>query len=134
MGIIALSYLGVNSNKIEDWSSYATKKLGMQKVDSTGKSLFFRMDDQKQRFCITGDEGDCLSYLGWEVEKKDDLKYFADKLERANIKVFVGNKSLSDKRYAEEIIYFFDPSDNRVELLFNPFKDDKPFIPGRPIS
>ena len=40
MGIIALSYLGVNSNKIEDWSIFATKKLGMQKVDKSSKSVF----------------------------------------------------------------------------------------------
>ena len=79
MGIIALSYLGVNSNKIDDWSAFAINKLGMQKVDKTSKSLLFRMDDQKQRFCVTGDDGDCLSYLGWEVENKDDLKYFAEK-------------------------------------------------------
>ena len=134
MGIIALSYLGVNSNKIEDWSSFATKKLGMQKVDKTNKSLMFRMDDQKQRFCITEDDGECLSYLGWEVEKKEDLKYFAEKLEKSNIKVFLGDKSLSDQRFVEEIIYFFDPSNNRIELLFNPQKDQDPFKPGRPIS
>ena len=134
MGIIALSYLGVNSNKIEDWSSFATKKLGMQKVDKTNKSLMFRMDDQKQRFCITEDDGECLSYLGWEVEKKEDLKYFAEKLEKSNIKVFLGDKSLSDQRFVEEIIYFFDPSNNRIELLYNPQKDQDPFKPGRPIS
>tara|TARA_B100001778_G_scaffold288082_1_gene256211 strand:- start:957 stop:1799 length:843 start_codon:yes stop_codon:yes gene_type:complete len=92
------------------------------------------MDDQKQRFCITGDDGDCLSYLGWEVENKDDLKYFAEKLENSNIKVFVGNKALSDQRFVEEIIYFFDPSNNRIELLYNPQKDQEPFKPGRPIS
>ena len=73
MGIIALSYLGVNSDKIEDWNGFATNKLGMQKVDSTSKSAFFRMDDQKQRFCVTGEVGDCLSYLGWEVKTKNDL-------------------------------------------------------------
>ncbi len=134
MGIIALSYLGVNSDKIDDWSSFASDKLGMQKVDITSKSLFFRMDDQKQRFSVTGDEGDCLSYLGWEVEKKDDLKYFAEKLDKENIKVFAGNKSLSDKRFVEEMIYFYDPSDNRIELLYNPYKEKEPFKPGRPIS
>ena len=134
MGIIALSYLGVNSNKIDDWSTFVIKKLGMQKVDKTSKSLLFRMDDQKQRFCITGDDGDCLSYLGWEVENKDDLKYFSDKLENSNIKVFVGDKALSDQRFVEEIIYFFDPSNNRIELLYNPQKDQEPFKPGRPIS
>ncbi len=134
MGIIALSYLGVNSNKFEDWSSYAIKHLGMQKIDHSGKSLMFRMDDQKQRFSITGEEGDCLSYLGWEVEVKEDLEYFADKLDKSNIRVFKGNKSLADQRFVEELIYFFDPSNNKIELLFNPFKDKDPFKPGRPIS
>ena len=31
MGIIALSYLGVNSNKIDDWSTFAIKKLDASK-------------------------------------------------------------------------------------------------------
>ena len=48
MGIIALSYLGVNSNKIEDWSIFATKKLGMQKVDRSSKSVFFTIGEPKK--------------------------------------------------------------------------------------
>ena len=134
MGIIALSYLGVNSDKIEDWSSYATFNLGMQKIDHSSKSLMFRMDDQKQRFSITGDEGDCLSYIGWEVESKNDLEFFANKLDKSNVKVFLGKKTLADQRYVDELIYFFDPSNIKIELSFNPHKDKSPFIPGRPIS
>ena len=40
MSINALSYIGVNSDKIEDWQDFATKKLGMQKTDYSKKSLF----------------------------------------------------------------------------------------------
>ena len=32
MAIKALSYLGVTSEKIQDWSDYATKNLGMQEI------------------------------------------------------------------------------------------------------
>ena len=60
MAIHALSYIGVNSDKIEDWSNYSEKCLGMQRVDRAKGTLSFRMDDQKQRLAITGDT--CLLY------------------------------------------------------------------------
>ena len=70
MAIKALSYIGVNSDKFEDWSYYSQKNLGMQLIDRGKGILSFRMDDQKQRLTITGDKGDNLGFLGWEVEKK----------------------------------------------------------------
>ena len=39
MAIKALSYIGVNSDKFEDWSDYTQKSLGMQQVDR-GKDIF----------------------------------------------------------------------------------------------
>ena len=85
MAINALSYIGVNSDKLEDWSDYSEKCLGMQRVDRGKGTLSFRMDDQKQRLTITGDTGDNLGFIGWEVEKKEDLLSFASKLEKNKI-------------------------------------------------
>ena len=62
MAVSALSYIGVNSDKLDDWSDYSEKCLGMQKIDRGKGSLSFRMDDHKQRLAITGDTGDCLLY------------------------------------------------------------------------
>ena len=75
MAINALCYIGVNSDRIEDWSDYSRKCLGMQQVDRAKDSLSFRMDDQKQRLVVTGDTGDSLAFMGWEVENKDCLLY-----------------------------------------------------------
>ena len=47
MAINALSYIGVNSDKIDDWSDYSEKYLGMQRVDRGKGTLSYRMDDQK---------------------------------------------------------------------------------------
>ena len=134
MAINALSYIGVNSDKIEDWSDYSEKCLGMQRVDRAKGTLSFRMDDQKQRLAITGDTGDSLAFIGWEVEKKEDLQTYAAKLEKNNIPVTLGNSSYSDKRFVDELIHFNDPQGNRIELVYSPMKDNDPFKPSRPIS
>ena len=55
MAVKALSYIGVNQDKFEDWSIYSQKYLGMQKIDRGKDILSFRMDDQKQRLTITGE-------------------------------------------------------------------------------
>ena len=97
MSINALSYIGINSDRLEDWKNFATKKLGMQKMDYAKKSLCFRMDDQKQRFTISGEPGDKLAFLGWEIEEKSDFQKYAKRLEDNGVDVFIGNKNLADK-------------------------------------
>ena len=123
MAVKALSYIGVNSDKLEDWSDYSEKCLGMQRVDRGKGALSFRMDDHKQRLAITGDTGDSLAFVGFEVDNKDDLHTCAAKLETNGIKVNIGNSSYSDKRFVEELIHFNDPQGNRIEMVYNPMKD-----------
>ncbi len=134
MAIIALSYLGVNSSQLSDWSDYATKNLGMQVIDRGAGALSFRMDDQKQRFAITGEGGDNLAFMGWEVENLADLDAYAARLDSAGIAVHAGTSELADKRFVTALIHFNDPQGNRIELVYKPMQDDREFIPGRPIS
>ena len=72
MAINALSYIGVNSDKIDDWSEYSQKCLGMQQVDRGKGSLSFRMDDHKQRLAITGEMLVIIwhSWVGKSILKK----------------------------------------------------------------
>jgi hypothetical protein len=65
MWLTALGYIGVRSARLDDWSSYATGLLGMQRVDRTGAVRAFRMDDRRQRLIVTGEEaGEGLAFLG----------------------------------------------------------------------
>ena len=106
MPISSLSYIGVNSDKIEDWSDFSQKCLGMQQVDRAKGALSFRMDDHKQRLAITGDIGDNMAFMGWEVETKNDIEFYANKLEKNNVEVVYADKNLCDKRFVEELIFF----------------------------
>ena len=134
MAICALGYLGVKSRNTNDWQRFATKLLGLQQVDRGGNTLAFRMDDHKQRFVVTDEAGDTLSFIGWEVEHKDDLTHFAAKLDNADIAVVLGDKALCAQRCVDALISFNDPDGNRLELFWKPELTTDAFIPGRPIS
>ena len=58
--------------------------------------------------------------MGWEVEKKEDLKMYADRnLKNNNIEVTHGQSSFADKRFVKDLIYFKDPqgNQNRINIM-----------------
>ena len=77
MSIIALGYLGVRSDKLDDWSGFAGRLLGTQQIDKGGKSLAFRMDDRKQRLVLADEPGGGLAFMGWKVADMTALDHMA---------------------------------------------------------
>jgi 2,3-dihydroxybiphenyl 1,2-dioxygenase len=134
MAICALCYLGIRSDRLEDWGDFAGKLLGMQKIDRAGKSMAFRMDDQQQRFVVSDEPGETLAFIGWEVEDRDDLEVYAARLEANGHKVTTGSRELAGRRLVEDLIVCHDPAGYRIELAWNPTKTTDPFVPGRPID
>jgi 2,3-dihydroxybiphenyl 1,2-dioxygenase len=134
MAISALSYLGVRSDSLEDWQNFAGYYLGMQAFDRGGKTMSFRMDDHMQRFVISDEPGETLAFIGWEVEYKDDLRDYADRLEQSGYKVSYGDRALADRRFVDDLVIFHDPAGNRIELVHKPHLSSEPFLPGRPIE
>ncbi len=134
MAIIALGYLGVRSDRLDDWSDFAGHLLGMQTIDRGSGALAFRMDDHKQRLVVSDEPGETLAFMGWEVESKTDLETYADRLEAAGVGVQHGSRSLADRRFVSDLIVFDDPDGNRVELVWAPMRATDPFVPGRPIQ
>ena len=134
MAVCALGYLGVRSDKLDDWSQFASGLLGMQQIDRAGKALAFRMDDRKQRLVVSNEPGETLAFMGSEVEHPGDLETYAARLDGADIPVNWGSRELADRRFVEKLLVFHDPDGNCVELFYNPMIASDPFIPGRPIS
>ena len=106
----------------------------MQRVDRAGPVRAFRMDDRKQRLIVTGDEGEGLSFLGWEVANAAALDAVAARLETHGVAVRRGSRSLAGERYVADLILFEDPAGNRLEVFYGPAVAADPFQPGRPIS
>lgn len=134
MELRSLGYIGIRSSLAEDWNSFAGGLLGMQRVDCAGSVQAFRMDNRAQRLVVTGDEGEGLGFLGWEVDDAAALEGLAARLEANGVAVERGTRALADQRHVAELIAFEDPAGNRLEVFHGPEIANDPFVPGRPIS
>ena len=134
MTVQALGYVGVRAEGVEDWSSYATGLLGLQRVDKSRNTRAFRMDDRVQRLLVSDEPGETLAFLGFEVAHRDDLQTYAARLDAAGVRVHQGARELADRRFVGDLIWFEDPAGNRVELTHAPMIASDPFVPGRPID
>src|SRR5258708_3229748 len=110
----ALGYVGFGSDRLEDWSSYATRFLGMQLTDKSAVSLALRMDDRKQRVIVSS-ETPAASFYGWEVAEAAALDALAARLEAAGVEVARGSAALAAERRVKDLIVFADPIGNRLE-------------------
>jgi len=133
MTLQALGYVGIGSDKLEDWVGYATRFLGMQLVEKSRNSVALRMDDRKQRVIVSA-ETPGASFYGWEVADADALDALAGRLEAAGVTVSRGGQALAAQRRVTDLIVFADPIGNRLEAFHGGETTDEPFRPGRSIS
>ncbi len=134
MHIEALGYVGVRSDKLDDWATYASRFLGMQVDERSASALRLRMDDRKQRLVVAPDIGEGAALFGWEVADGSALDAMAARLEAAGIKVRRGDRALADERRVADLIVFSDPIGTRLEAFHGPELTSEPFKPGRAIS
>lgn len=131
--IAALAYIGVRSDRSEDWRAFAGGLLAMQEVDRGGGLTAWRMDDRKQRLIVDARAGG-REFFGWEVVHRADLDTVAARLEAAGVRVIRGDRALCEARLVADLIAFDDPSGYRIEVCWKPAIADTPFVPGRPIA
>ena len=134
MTIQAFGYLGVGTDRLDDWTDFATNWLGMQAVDRSAGVRAFRMDDRQQRLVLDRSLPEGQRYFGWEVADATSLDALATRLEAAGIAVKREPAALADQRFVRGLISFADPSGNRLEAFHDAEIADEPFRPGRSIS
>ena len=134
MTIQALGYLGIGTDRLDDWTHFAANWLGMQPVDRGAGVRAFRMDDRKQRLVVDRSLPEGQRYFGWEVADAAALDALAARLENAGVVVQREPATLADQRFVSGLISFADPSGNRLEAFHGAQIADEPFRPGRSIS
>jgi 2,3-dihydroxybiphenyl 1,2-dioxygenase len=132
MTISALGYVVVGSDRLDEWDGFATRLLGMQRVDRGGGMRAFRMDDRAQRLVVSRDAGPAT--MGWEVADAAALDALAARLDAAGTRVARGSRALCDERGVAELIAFADPGGAALEAFHGAALAPDPFVPGRPIT
>jgi len=134
MSIQGLGYLGIGTDKLDDWTDFATNWLGMQAVNRGAGVRAFRMDDRKQRLVVDRALPEGQRYFGWEVADALALDALAARLEGAGVAVTREPAALADQRLVSGLISFADPAGNRLEAFHGPQVADEAFRPGRSVS
>src|SRR5260221_3993064 len=106
-----LSYVRLGASNLEEAGSFATKCLGLQVGEQSGKALYLRSDDRAHTLCyFEGDPAD--QTVGVEVEDESKLDAAAATLDRLGHPVHVGRPTECVLRKVKARIGFHDATGN----------------------
>jgi catechol 2,3-dioxygenase-like lactoylglutathione lyase family enzyme len=128
MAVQALGYLGISTQNIDEWSDFATRRLGLQLVDRRVSCRAFRIDDRRQRVIVDNERPDAERFFGCEVADAASFDALAGKREAAGKRE---PTALVDQLFVRDLILFRDPAGNRLEVFRGPRPADTPFTPAR---
>ncbi len=134
MTLTSLGYIGIQTDRLDDFSSFSTALLGTQEIDRARSSHAFQMDDRSQRPMVSRDRREGLSFLEWGVERRQDLEPIGALVEDYGVRITQASATLTDQRLVQALIWFEDPPGNRHEVFWKPMLAVALFPPGRPIS
>ncbi|MEA5153480.1 VOC family protein [Raineyella sp.] len=128
----SLGYVGVSSDRLDDWKRFGHDIAGMQPVETTRRGLTLRMDDRSQRFVISDDGG--RGFYGFEVSGPEALERVARRLDERQVPHHEMDRVTRDHRRVSAGLWCLDPEGNRIEVFHGPEVADQPFSPGRTMS
>jgi 2,3-dihydroxybiphenyl 1,2-dioxygenase len=132
--IIGIGYLGFESARLDEWRTYGPEVLGFQiapSPESDPDSLYFKIDDRRNRFAFHPGQTDRLLYAGWEAKGKLEFHAAVARFREHGVAVTVGDAALCEKRGVKELIRFRDPVGYQHELFYAQKWTPRSFVPGR---
>jgi 2,3-dihydroxybiphenyl 1,2-dioxygenase len=130
----SLGYIVVATERLDDWTSFATGLLGMEPIDRGASGMALRMDGLRQRVVLERASGERCTAFGWQVHDAAALERAGDLLDRSGVTVRRESAALADRRGVGGLLSFVDPAGNQLEIFHDPVAGDGAFVPGRPIS
>ncbi|WP_417620706.1 VOC family protein [Parasphingorhabdus sp.] len=130
----SLGYIGVKTERFDEWSAFAKDLLGMQVDRPSKRNISLRVDDHAQRLFIEDGRDENVSVTGWEVADANALAKLAAKLSDAGQEVSLEPRIIAEQRRVSELISAKDPLGNRLEFFHGPEQATSPFVAGRALS
>ncbi|MDB5609483.1 MAG: glyoxalase/bleomycin resistance/extradiol dioxygenase family protein [Bradyrhizobium sp.] len=125
-----VSYVRLGASNLEECETFATKCLGLQVGEHSGKALYLRSDSRAHTLCyFEGDPAD--QTVGFEVEDETKLDAAAATLDSIGHPVHAGTEAECAERKVRAFIGFKDPTGNRIELVVRPERNGRRYFATR---
>ncbi|MEX0729794.1 MAG: VOC family protein [Aquisalimonadaceae bacterium] len=129
MNVVALGYLGLESNKLSEWKEFGNDVLGLSLRDHTADdaAVYFSMDEYLYRLAVHPGEKEGLAYIGFEVEDKSALAQVHERLTLAGLRSSPGSEADCRARGVRGLVRCEDPAGNAIELYYGMKRVCMPF-------
>lgn len=129
-----LAYLVFESNKREEWKTFAGEVIGLEVHEQPNGDLRLRIDENIYRFIVRPGPSEDLFAAGFTVANSAALKKLEAHLLSKGVAIHRATPQELADREVEELIWFSDPSGLRLEAVYNPKilreLPELPHIPG----
>ena len=134
MKIKEIGYLGIDSEKMDEWRSFASDYIGFEVRALDGGSLGLRMDEYAWRILVRPAQRNGVGFIGMKVDSAQELQSVRDELKAAGRQVNESTDAERALRGVRHMAWTLDPDGNRVEFFCGRDTDKADFKPGRPIG
>ena len=118
MGIASLGYIGIETARLDDWTSVACDVLGLERGDGGDDGgVRLRMDDQPARLILHAGSTERIASLGWEVTDLTALDELVAPLAAAGAEPRRGTPQEAAQRNVEALLHATDPAGHALELF-----------------
>ncbi len=119
MGILRLSHVEIRVPDLELATAYYTEVVGMYETARESERVFLKCWDEHQHHSVilTYAPTYGLNHMGWKVQFRDDLDYYAQRLTEAGVEVEWFAKGEIAPGHGEAI-RFLMPSGHLMELVY----------------
>ncbi|NLP64870.1 VOC family protein [Paraburkholderia sacchari] len=116
--IRGLAYIVVEASDTDKWKHFGEQVMGCMATDAPDRGLYLKMDARPYRYLIVHGQHDKYLASGWEVLTQCAFDEAVVELNRAGVEIMPASPEELAARKFQNMVWFFDPSGNRHEIVW----------------
>ena len=130
IAIEQLRYVVLGTSNLAGAAEFAQRTLGLEPVDRTASLATFRSDGRDYTLAFLADDP-AIQAVGFEVREPKTLDIAVDALRARGLRAERGTAEECKLRKVRDLVWFYDHSGNRIELVVRPLNSGWRYFPSR---
>lgn len=125
-----IHYARIGTRDLDTAEHFATKVMGLEKVERTADRLYLRSDHRHHTLCyFLGDPSEQI--IAFDLTTWHALDSAYAYLQEQGVPCGLGSDEAAADRHVQGFLWLLDPTGNRIELLARPHDSARRYFPAR---